>query len=385
MADSTSALLASIFGGSGGGGGLDSFTTALAENDIFSKLGGGIGGMKFDQSTWSPGTSLAVNAGQALLSGILGGYGQRQQAQQVDKVIPVLKDLYGSPMTVTAPEGVDEDAFAALRMSAMKNKLMEDVRQESEARQFKKGLFADMFTKRPDLAVKMMPDIATDLDVANIPLQRSTSPEYEAALSEAGGDETLARDIYKRRNPEFNTFSDAEKASAADSLRKELNTNKELADFGEVKNRVQVLQQAVKDPTSVADLDFVYSVAKVLDPASVVRESEGQMVIDSQSLPASLLGRLNKAAQGGSALDRKALYDLVERHYSSRRGTVEKILDRYTDIAGRRGLSTEDILPFTKESLEVAPISIEGPNKSIPPGMKLQRNKRTGETRLVPQ
>lgn len=75
------------------------------------------------------------------------------------------------------------------------------------------------------------------------------------------------------------------------------------------------LSKAVYDNSKISDLDFVYGVAKALDPTSVVRESEGQMVVDAQGLAPSLLGTLNGMLGGGQMTPeaRKQLFALVER------------------------------------------------------------------------
>jgi hypothetical protein len=62
------------------------------------------------------------------------------------------------------------------------------------------------------------------------------------------------------------------------------------------------MQKSLTDPSAMADLDFVYGLAKILDPTSVVRESEGKMVIESQGLGPQLLGQLNKLMSGEQAM-----------------------------------------------------------------------------------
>jgi hypothetical protein len=143
----------------------------------------------------------------------------------------------------------------------------------------------------------------------------------------------------------------------ADSLRKELGGKKSLNDFAEVKNRVEVLKKAKNDPTAISDLDYVYGAAKVLDPASVVRESEAGMVIQSSSIPSALLGYFNKLTTGGQALSpevRDSLFKLVKRHYDSRATEIGKELDRYESLANKRGVAPEDVLPFTRNDLLMA-------------------------------
>lgn len=65
---------------------------------------------------------------------------------------------------------------------------------------------------------------------------------------------------------------------------------------------VESMVRSLEDPSAMADLDFVYGLAKILDPTSVVRESEAGMVIDSQGIAPSLLGQLNRILSGNQAM-----------------------------------------------------------------------------------
>jgi len=70
----------------------------------------------------------------------------------------------------------------------------------------------------------------------------------------------------------------------------------------EVAPTIESMVKSLEDPSAMADLDFVYGLAKILDPTSVVRESEAGMVIDSQGIAPSLLGQLNKILTGEQAM-----------------------------------------------------------------------------------
>ncbi|MEQ1519716.1 MAG: hypothetical protein ABL936_00425 [Aestuariivirga sp.] len=76
--------------------------------------------------------------------------------------------------------------------------------------------------------------------------------------------------------------------------------------------------RSVEDPSAMADLDFIYGLAKILDPTSVVRESEAGMVIDSQGIGPQMLGTLNKMLSGEQALTRETRLNLFK--VAARRG-----------------------------------------------------------------
>lgn len=99
----------------------------------------------------------------------------------------------------------------------------------------------------------------------------------------------------------------------------------EVQSYNILASTIGSLSNAVYDDSKVSDLDFVYGVAKALDPTSVVRESEAGMVIDAQGLDAATLGRLN-SIWGGGALrpeQRLELLSLVRRRAEALRPQVE--------------------------------------------------------------
>lgn len=79
------------------------------------------------------------------------------------------------------------------------------------------------------------------------------------------------------------------------------------------------LTGAVYDNSKVSDLEYIYGIAKALDPTSVVRESEAGMVLEAQGLDEATLGRLNGLLGGGtlSPAQRIELLKLVRRRAQS--------------------------------------------------------------------
>lgn len=98
---------------------LGNFQKAIGANDYWKQAAVPIGAAKFDTSTWKPSTTAGVLAAQGFLGSILNGLGQRNEADQMNKVASVLPALYSDPISVSAPEGVDPGAFGALKASAI--------------------------------------------------------------------------------------------------------------------------------------------------------------------------------------------------------------------------------------------------------------------------
>jgi hypothetical protein len=123
---------------------------------------------------------------------------------------------------------------------------------------------------------------------------------------------------------------------------------------------------AVDDTSTMADLDFIYGMAKIFDPESVVRESEMGLVIQGQSLPAQVVGMFNKVANGEQVLLPQIRKDLVE---ASRRrvGEYEKQAageaQEFTSLAERNRIDPRDVV----RPLEQMPAPYQPTNPAPPP------------------
>ncbi|MDR4305663.1 hypothetical protein IHQ68_03375 [Chelatococcus sambhunathii] len=132
----------------------------------------------------------------------------------------------------------------------------------------------------------------------------------------------------------------------------------EIAQLPSYKNYAQaapvyrsMMETADRD-TKASDLNLIYGLAKILDPGSVVRESEIVMAQDTQGTADRLNGMVN-AVIGGSRLMPEARVALM-REAQSRMAAYEDIygadLDRYGGIVDRAGLSRADVLPQLERS-----------------------------------
>lgn len=103
---------------------------------------------------------------------------------------------------------------------------------------------------------------------------------------------------------------------------------------------INSMMASLDDPSAMADLDFVYGLAKILDPTSVVRESEAGMVIDSQGIAPSLLGQLNKIISGNQAMlpeVRKNLVGVALRRAQQLQQQAEEERKFYGNMAEQNG------------------------------------------------
>jgi len=151
----------------------------------------------------------------------------------------------------------------------------------------------------------------------------------------------------------------AEKGATADpkvvsELRKEFNALDAVKAFNQVQPVLQSAREAVGVDNAAADLNLVYAAAKIMDPTSVVRESETTMVVNSGSPAQKYVGVFNHIVGGGRLTEtvRKNLMREVEsrgRGYESGYNVARKA---YENIAAKNNIPADQVFiePFVKSS-----------------------------------
>lgn len=103
---------------------------------------------------------------------------------------------------------------------------------------------------------------------------------------------------------------------------------------------VPIIESAAKAPdTAPGDLDLIYAVGKILDPGSVVREGEMQLVIKSGSIMQQVLGSTRVNLSGKGRLDperRKQLVEMLKGRVDALRAPYLQAREQYS------GYATED-------------------------------------------
>lgn len=132
-------------------------------------------------------------------------------------------------------------------------------------------------------------------------------------------------------------------------LTKQMESSPGVSRFREVQPTVASMHKSLDDPASIADLDFIYGVAKILDPTSVVREGEMGLVVQSQSLGDTLTGQLNKLLNGEQALTprvRKQLYRLARRRAEELEKQAQGEATYFQQQGGRYGMTPDYFRPL---------------------------------------
>lgn len=106
------------------------------------------------------------------------------------------------------------------------------------------------------------------------------------------------------------------------------------------------VQASSADPSAAGDLALIFNFMKVLDPGSVVRESEFATAQNAAGIPERIRAQYNRSLRGERLSD-KTREDFVNRAnklFESADKQHNKRVQQYTKLSERLGLSPENIL-----------------------------------------
>jgi hypothetical protein len=130
-----------------------------------------------------------------------------------------------------------------------------------------------------------------------------------------------------------------------DDTRKEFMATPAFKNWETVQRVALSARSAAKRNDKASDYDLITAVAKVVDPESVVRESEFTAWGSAQS-PTERLQALAQYLSGGGVLTpsgRQKLLNVVENRASATKKIYDATKKGYEKIAGARGLPPEEL------------------------------------------
>jgi hypothetical protein len=201
--------------------------------------------------------------------------------------------------------------------------------------------------------------------------QKLAQAEAEARLAEQRQEQKNWQAKFNQDAEQFRLKQEADAAAAgvakpADimSVVREYGDQPGVKGYGNTSTILQSLRKSIDDPPAVADLDFISGVSKVLDPNSIVHVSEGQAVVDSQSIPQRLLGYLNKFASGKQTINpqvRRELYTLARRRVSELHDQAQRERQHYLGLGRSWGVGEQHIRPLDPLAEEAPPMPVVPP------------------------
>jgi hypothetical protein len=139
-------------------------------------------------------------------------------------------------------------------------------------------------------------------------------------------------------------------------IRKEVSALPEVKRYGEAITAFNTMATSHNKDSAAADLAFVYGVAKIFDPDSVVREGEMKLVGSAQSIPEDVKGFIKRAAYGEGRLDAAArgrILEVAKAKMEELDGAVKTRTAPYDGIAERFGIRRDDIQPVLPKIAEI--------------------------------
>jgi hypothetical protein len=156
---------------------------------------------------------------------------------------------------------------------------------------------------------------------------------------------------------------------AETDLRKEFETKPEVKDFKAVDAAYrQIKSLSGQKPTAQNDMATVFSIMKMLDPGSVVREGEYATAQNSAGIPDQIRNAYNKALSGQTLnpKQRTEFTNTARTIYGSQRQRYEAVADSFRGYADGYGVNASNVVPPPVQGAKKAPTGawhIEDPKK----------------------
>jgi len=173
--------------------------------------------------------------------------------------------------------------------------------------------------------------------------------------------------LYGTPAPEGGDFKDAS------AFRKEFTGLSRIKNFSDVTEAYTRIVKSAKDPSPAGDLALIFNYMKVLDPSSVVRESEFAAAAKAGSFGARIEAAVNQV-ETGTRLAPEQRADFLSRATDLYKGAEEQarpIYDTYAEIAKARGFEPSRVLPefgYKGELFSAAPEFAAMPPPPVPAG-----------------
>lgn len=159
---------------------------------------------------------------------------------------------------------------------------------------------------------------------------------------------------YKKKGKTPNSTAGVDQRRISDEMkiRKEFSSTPEVKNFVEIDSQAQRLDKAIEQAKMggsmvAVDQALITILNKMLDPSSVVRESEYARTPNDLAFLNRMRGKIEKLNEGGAGLtdeDRQAIAEMARSFYNVAEGMYNQQVKYYTDLSKRYGYSPENIV-----------------------------------------
>lgn len=137
-----------------------------------------------------------------------------------------------------------------------------------------------------------------------------------------------------------------QKISQTNVFRKEFDALS--SDFRKIRDSFQRINAAAADPSAAGDLAIIFNFMKILDPGSVVRESEFATAENAAGVPDKIRNMWNKALTGERiTFNRNDFVNQAANLFKAQQKTQTNLIDRYTKLSNRFGLNAQNVITET--------------------------------------
>lgn len=294
------------------------FNNSVQATNPYGIAGSSLNSWQPNMSTWSPAESGITSFGKAFLAGLLGNISKQDAASQLAKVVSVLPQLGSDPTSVAVPSGVDQNAFNALKGSAIISNAMDERKINSEI-SLQERLNSVLGARKQAEAKGA---IEGQLEAYGL---------TPGATPTAGADKIPGSPLYE---------SNKDSRDALINLRKEFNALDPVKNFAKASQAATAISGALKDLGRVSDQELVRYSIQMIEPGMAVREGEQNAVASSQSIPEEWKGQIDAALSGGTTLRtdvREGIKRLASRAYDSHKRLYDQAFDLYGKEATMQG------------------------------------------------
>lgn len=196
---------------------------------------------------------------------------------------------------------------------------------------FQKGLITQQ-----DLSTIVDTPVEAQTDVAKLLV------DQEAIIERFGADSpqaaAMAEAVESLRTGEKPKLSDV------GGIRKEF--TKLSGDFRTMRNAIGKIKASASDPSPAGDLALIFNYMKILDPNSVVRESEFATAENTGSIPDRVWRQYNKVLEGERLAPpmRADFVDTAGRLFASQAASQTRLEQEFIGIAERANISPQDVI-----------------------------------------
>jgi len=166
--------------------------------------------------------------------------------------------------------------------------------------------------------------------------------DRQIAIEEFGADSEQVQAITAAI--ESDSKGEGPKLSDVGGVRKEF--TKLSGDFIKIRDAFKKVQRSGADPTAAGDLALIFNFMKILDPGSVVRESEFATAQNSGSVPSRIRAQYNKILRGERLDDiqRKDFVDRSKQLFEGQRTSQIALEKSFNTLATSQGMKPEDVV-----------------------------------------